>query len=626
VPPVHSPAPDRPPGPVGSPGSVRHLTPSRQPVGPVSQRDSKEGDERHKLTTVEGVAALSLDALSSVAYGPEAVVLALVPAGVAALRFTLPIAVAITVLLVVLVLSYRQVIAVHPDGGGAYAVAKKDLGRRVSLLAAASLVVDYVLTVAVSLSAGAASLASVFPAAAPHLLAICLAGLVLLTALNLLGVAESARFLMLPTLVFVISIFAVLLVGPFRPHPVAVIGTSLGSFSPVEGVGVVLVLKAFAAGCSALTGVEAIANGVPSFRNPAVRRAQRTELTLGLLLGIMLVGLAVLIRAHHVLPRGGVTVLAQLSAGAFGTGWPFYVSNLSVTLILALAANTSFGGLPVLMSLLARDHRLPHVFGLRAERPVYRYGVVALALMAGVLLAALGADTSRLLPLFAIGVFIGFTISQVGLVRHWTRSRPPRWQATAALNGLGAVLTAVAAVVFMASKFTDGAWLLLILIPVLMGLFTRVQHYYDTVAVELGIGRQPAHPDAQPGLVVVPVATINAATTRALSAARSLGDHVVAVTADTGADDLDDFQARWAEWNPGVQLVVLPSPNRGLVAPLLGYVKDRSAQGRQVTVLIVELQPRRRRYRILHNQRGLILATVLRARTDAIVATLPFRL
>jgi len=278
------------------------------------------------------------------------------------------------------------------------------------------------------------------------------------------------------------------------------------------------------------------------------------------------------------------------------------------------------------MSLLARDHRLPHVFGLRAERPVYRYGVVALALMAGVLLLALGADTSRLLPLFAVGVFIGFTISQVGLVRHWTRNRPPGWQATAALNGLGAALTAVAAIVFMASKFTQGAWLLLILIPVLMGLFTRVQRYYDTVAVELGIGRQPPRPAPQPGLVVVPVATINAATTRALSAARSLGDYVVAVTADTGADDLDDFQTRWADWNPGVQLVVVPSPNRGLVAPLLGYVKDRAAEGRQVTVLIVELQPRRRRYRILHNQRGLILATVLRARTDAVVATLPFRL
>ncbi|MGH3855252.1 MAG: amino acid permease, partial [Pseudonocardiaceae bacterium] len=240
------------------------------------------------------------------------------------------------------------------------------------------------------------------------------------------------------------------------------------SQQPVEALGVILVLKAFAAGCSALTGVEAIANGVPAFRAPAVARAQRTEVTLGILLGSMLVGLAVLIKLHHVVPRGNVTVLAQLSAGAFGTGWPFYVSNLSVTLVLGLAANTSFGGLPVLMSLLARDNRLPHLFGLRAERPVFRYGVSALALLAAVLLATIGADTTRLLPLFAIGVFIGFTISQTGLVHHWYLARTPGWRRRAALNGTGALLTAVAAIVFLASKFTQGAWLLLIIIPLLL--------------------------------------------------------------------------------------------------------------------------------------------------------------
>jgi len=570
------------------------------------------------------VAALSLDALSSVAYGPEAVVVALVPAGLSALRLTVPIAAAITVLLVVLVLSYRQVIAVHPDGGGAYAVAKKDLGRPMSLLAAASLVVDYVLTVAVSLAAGAASLASVFPSVSGHLLGVCLAGLAVLTAVNLLGVAESARALMLPTLVFVVSIFAVLIVGPFHAHPVAVIGTPLGPLQPVEGLGIVLVLKAFAAGCSALTGVEAIANGVPAFREPAVRRAQRTEVTLGLLLGIMLIGLALLIRAHAVVPRGGVTVLAQLTAGAFGTGWPFYVANLSVTLVLALAANTSFGGLPVLMSLLAKDNRLPHIFGLRAERPVYRYGVVALALLAGLLLIALGADTARLLPLFAIGVFIGFAISQGGLVRHWARSRPPRWWATATLNGTGAVLTAVAAVVFLLSKFTSGAWLLLLIIPGIMLLFDRIERYYAAVGVELGLGQLPPRP--RPGVVVVPVATITAATERVLSAARSYGEHVVAVTADTAPGTADALESQWAQWDPGVGLVVLPSPSRGLVGPLVTYVRDRIGEGLQVTVLIVELQPRRRRYEILHNQRGLVLATILRSRTDAVVATLPYRL
>jgi amino acid transporter len=277
-----------------------------------------EGSKDH-LTSFEGLAALSLDALSSVAYGPEAIVLVLVAAGTPALRLTLPVTLAIAGLLAVLVVSYCQVIAVHPTGGGAYAVAKKDLGATVSLLAAASLVVDYVLTVAVSLAAGAASLASAFPSLAHHLLAMCLTGLILITAVNLWGIAESARVLMLPMVAFLAAIFGVIIAGLLRSHPAAVVGTA----QPVrisEAIGVILILKAFSAGCSALTGIEAIANGVPAFRQPPARRAQRTELMLGALLGTMLIGLSVLIRREHVAPRGGVTVLAQLTAGSFGTG------------------------------------------------------------------------------------------------------------------------------------------------------------------------------------------------------------------------------------------------------------------------------------------------------------------
>ena len=375
--------------------------------------------------------------------------LVLVAAGSGALRFTLPLTLVITGMLALLVISYTQVIAAHPEGGGAYAVAKLNLGRIPALLAAASLFVDYVLTVAVSLAAGAASLGSVFPGLAHHLLLVGLIGLALLAAVNMFGIAESAKLLMLPAAVFIVSILAVIALGLFHPHPVATIGSSLGPIRPTTALGIVLILKAFASGCSAVTGVEAIANGVPAFRTPRVRTAQRTEVSLGVLLGVMLVGLAVLIRTHHVVPRGGVTVLAQLTAGAFGTGWPFYVSNLAVTLVLALAANTSFGGLPVLMSLLARDHRLPHLFYLRAERPVYRFGIVALALAASLLLIAVDAETARLIPLFTIGVFIGFTISQVGLVRHWHQTRPRRWQLRAAVNATGATMTAVAVVVFL---------------------------------------------------------------------------------------------------------------------------------------------------------------------------------
>ncbi len=583
-----------------------------------------EGDKDH-LTSLGGLAALSLDALSSVAYGPEATVLVLAGAGTSALRLTLPITVAIAGLLAVLVVSYRQVIAVHPDGGGAYAVGKKDLGATVSLLAAASLVVDYVLTVAVSLAAGAASLASAFPSLAHHLLALCLIGLLLITAVNLWGIAESARALMLPMVVFVCAVFGVIAVGLGRSHPAAVVGGA----QPIrvgEAVGVILILKAFAAGCSALTGVEAIANGVPSFREPRVKRAQRTELMLGVLLAGMLIGLAVLIHREHVAPRGGVTVLAQLTAGSFGTGWAYYATNIAVTVVLALAANTSFGGLPVLMSLLSADDRLPHLLGLRAERPVYRYGVVALAVLAALLLVAVDATTDRLIPLYAIGVFIGFTISQAGLVRHWYGGRPRGWALRAVLNGSGAVLTAVAAAVFVLSKFTSGAWVVVITVPALMLLFSRIENYYRAVGLELGVGWIPDRPRAAGSLVIVPVGGINRLTGYALRAALSLGDEVVAVSVHLAAERSAAFRAEWDAWNPGVRLDIIESPHRSLVHPILDYVLRAREGDRQVAVLIPEVEPRARRYRILQNQRGLLLATVLRARTDVLVCTLPYRL
>jgi len=583
-----------------------------------------EGNKGH-LTSFGGLAALSLDALSSVAYGPEAIVLVLAAAGTAALRLALPVTLAIVGLLVVLVVSYCQVIAVHPDGGGAYAVGKKDLGATVSLLAAASLVVDYVLTVAVSLAAGAASLASAFPPLRHYLLAMCLAGLTVITAVNLWGIAESARVLMLPMVVFLAAIFGVIVIGLVRSHPAAIVGTT----QPVrvsEAVGVILILKAFAAGCSALTGIEAIANGVPVFREPRARRAQRTELMLGALLGAMLIGLAVLIRREHVAPRGGVTVLAQLTAGSFGTGWAYYTASIAVTLVLALAANTSFGGLPVLMSLLSGDDRLPHLLGLRAERPVHRYGVALLAVLAGVLLIAVNADTARLIPLYAIGVFTGFTISQTGLVHHWYTQRSPRWLLRAALNGTGALLTATATIVFVATKFTSGAWVVVLIVPALMLLFSRIQNYYRAVGLELDLGRLPHRPQPASSLVIVPVGAISKLTERALQAALSLGDEVIAVSVHPEAGQGAAFRADWDRWNPGVRLDTLDSPHRSLVHPIVGYVRRAQQPGRQVAVLITEVQPRRWRYRILQNQRGLLLATVLRASTDAVICTVPYRL
>jgi amino acid transporter len=589
------------------------------------RRAGKHADEGHELGVLGGLAALSLDALSSVAYGPEAMALVLVAAGVGALHDIVPLTLVITGMLVLLVISYTQVIAAHPDGGGAYAVAKRNLGKWPSLLAAASLVVDYVLTVAVSLAAGAASLGSVFPGLSHHLLLVCLVALGILTAVNMFGITESAKLLMLPAAVFLISMGAMLVLGAVNFDPNTHIG-SAQRFPVTEALGIVLLLKAFAAGCSAVTGIEAIANGAPAFKEPRARYAQRTEISLGVFLAVLLVGIALMIHVHDVRPRGGVTMLSQLTAGAFGTGWPFYVSNLAVTAVLGLAANTSFGGLPVLMSLLARDHRMPHVFYLRAEKPVYRIGIAALAVAAAALLVAVNADTQRLIPLYAIGVFVGFTISQIGLVRHWRSERPTKWQIRAGLNGVGAVMTTVAVFVFLISKFLAGAWVVTIAIPLLMLLFANTESYYAKVATELRLGKTPPHPRRRQSVVVVPASTVNLLTEHAISAALSLGETVVAVAVAGDEEECAEIKRGWDDWESGVPIEVLLDSHRSLIRSVLRYVKSIEDEDATITVLIPEILPRKRRHEILHNQRGRLLGAVLKARTDVVIATLPFHL
>jgi hypothetical protein len=341
---------------------------------------------------------------------------------------------------------------------------------------------------------------------------------------------------------------------------------------------------------------------------------------------VMLIGIAALIRAHHVVPRGGVTILAQVSASAFGTGWPFYVSNLAVALVLGLAANTSFGGLPVLMSLLAKDHRLPHVFYLRAEKPVYRTGIVALTLAAVLLLIAVGAKTSRLIPLFTIGVLLGFTISQIGLVRLWVTQRSARWRLRAALNGTGALMTAVAVVVFLASTFLEGAWVVVLTIPLLIVLFSRIESYYAGVARELRLGKTPPQPRKHKSLVLVPTTMVNLLTQRALSAALSLGDSVVAIAVAGDEEESERIRHDWERWKCVVPIEVLIDPHRSLVRTVLQRVDEIETKDTIVTVLIAEIQPHKRRHEILHNQRGALLAAALKRRADVVIATLSFHL
>ncbi|MFC5895176.1 APC family permease [Streptomyces ramulosus] len=672
------------PAPAAAPPTAPAAAPQPAPGG------APPAAGRHRLTALTGLAALSLDALASVAYGPEAIVLVLAAAGARGLGFALPVTLAVVALLAVLVASYRQVIAAFPDGGGSYAVAGRYLGRRAALVAAASLILDYVLNVAVAVTAGVAALTSAVPSLHDHRLALCLAVLTVLTAVNLRGIADAARALLLPTAFFVVALLVLIAAGLCRDAPVSTAAAD-GHAAAVSGdattVGVLLLLKAFASGCSALTGVEALANAVPSFRAPAVRRARRAETALGALLGALLIGLAVLISRFGLRPVEGVTVLAQLADAALGHHAAFYAVQGATTVLLALSANTSFGGLPVLLKLLARDNYVPHVFGLRADRQggvfslfvgqvvasgavhrkaeprprtgrpwvgrqrrevrcwaprpreeredtpgVHRHGILALAVVAAALLIVSGGDTNALVPLFAIGVFVGFTLAQAGMVRHWRQVRGPRWRAKAVLGGLGAALTGVSAVVTAATKFADGAWLIVVALPLLVAVLGAVHRAYARIGDRLGVGRLPDAPHGGRSLVVVPVGALNRLTREALSAAACLGDEVRAVTV-CHPDPEDRARTAallrdWHRWDPGVALLPLHCARRTLGRPVAGYVRALAAAepGARVTVLIPEAEPDRLWHRLLQNQRGALVAHAVRRDTDAAVCRLRIRL
>jgi amino acid transporter len=583
---------------------------------------------KERITPVEGLSALSLDALTSVAYGPEAIIVVLAVAGSGGLHDILPITIVIVLLLAVLVFSYRQVIDAYPGGGGAYAVSRANLGTRASLVAGASLIVDYTLTVAVSIAAGVGALTSAFPSLTSATVPICLGILAVITLLNLRGLGETARAFLLPTMVFIVGLLAIIVVGLI--HPLALHdpqpGRSLLATHSLETVSVLLILKAFSAGCSALTGVEAIANGVPLFKEPRVVRAKRTELMLGVILGAMLLGLAVLASHWHIGPRSGQTVLSQIMADAVGRHWAYYVVSLTITLVLSLAANTSFGGLPVLASLLSRDDFLPHLFAQRGDRQVFANGIWALSILSAGLLIAVGGNTNSLIPLYAIGVFTGFTLAQTGLVVHWWRERPDKWRHRAAVNGLGATMTAIATVVFLFSKFLEGAWVVVVAVPTFVFLFARIHAYYVRAGHELGFGEFVVKPQAKHSLVIVPVTAVSRLTEHAISEALSLGEEVVAVTVvlDGGSEGdahAESLQHEWGQWDPGVALTVLHTDYASVVDPLCAFIDERRAEDdRQIVVLIPVVIPDRIRYRILHNQIDLVLSAALRSRPDVVVA------
>lgn len=583
---------------------------------------------KEQINPFEGLSALSLDALTSVAYGPEAIIVVLAVAGTGALHLILPITIAIIVLLAILVTSYRQVIDAYPGGGGAYAVSRANLGVNASLVAGAALVVDYTLTVAVSIAAGVASLTSAFPSLAPYTVALCLGVLAVITLLNLRGLGDSARAFLLPTFMFIIGLLTVIAVGLIHPLGLheSQPGHSLLSSHGLQVISVLLILKAFSAGCSALTGVEAIANGVPLFKQPRAQRAKRTELMLGVVLGAMLLGLAVLAHRWHIGPRSQETILSQIMGMAVGRHWAYYVVSITITIVLALAANTSFGGLPILGSLLARDNFLPHLFGLRGDRQVFNSGIWVLAVLSAGLLVAVGGNTNELIPMFAIGVFTGFTLSQSGLVVHWWHERPARWQYRAVVNGTGAIVTAAATVIFLVTKFVGGAWIVVVAVPTFMFLFMRIHAYYAHVAAAIGIGEIPKAPVGKKTVIIVPIVNVSELTRFAIGEALSLSHDVVAISVVLEEGDEDhqhctSLELDWRRWNPGPELQILHTEYTSVVTPISDFIdRERSKHHQQIVVLIPVLAPGKLRHRILHNQLDLVLNSELRKRTDIVVA------
>ena len=584
---------------------------------------------RHeRLSKTVALAVFSSDAMSSVAYATEEILLILVLAGTAAAHLTVPIALAIAGLLVVVSVSYQQTIHAYPSGGGSYIVARANLGPTAGLIAAGALLIDYVLTVSVSVAAGVAALTSAVPWLLTHRV---LLGIVFTAAIayaNLRGVRESGRVFAVPTYLFIVTFGALVGTGLVR----WLTGTLPPAAAP-EAVATTqtltwfLVLRAFASGCTALTGVEAISNGVPAFKPPEARNAAITMGWMAAVLGTLFIGVSVLASALGITPLADETVVSQVARRLFGDGFPYYLVQGSTTLILVLAANTSFADFPRLNSLLARDRYAPRQFRTLGDRLVFSNGILILAGLAAALIVVFGGDTHALIPLYAVGVFISFTLSQAGMVRHWLTDGGAGWRWRLGVNGLGALVTGAVTVVIAVTKFTHGAWIVVFLIPLLVLGFRAIHRHYDTVAEELSLEHLVEEPPVS-NTVLVLVGDLHMGVVKALRYAQSLSSSPKAVYVELDPSATARLEERWSKGGCGVPLVVLASPYRSMLRPLLDYVgriRERDANS-VVTIVIPEFVPRRWWQHLLHNQTALLVKGALLFRRGVVVVDVPFHL
>ncbi|GCE28469.1 amino acid permease [Dictyobacter alpinus] len=603
--------------------------------------------EHERLTKVKALAVLSSDAISSVAYATEACMGILIFAGLSSLHMILPISIAIIVLLAIVAVSYSQTIPAYPGGGGSYIVAKDNLGTNAGLIAAAALLIDYVLTVSVSVASGVQNLSSIpffHFLNAPHLEAFLDVGLVIIiTVVNLRGVRESGSIFAIPTYFFIVSAFFMIAVGLFeafvlhhQPLVASFHTINNQAVHATEGISVFLILRAFASGCSAMTGVEAISNGVPAFKKPEAKNARTTLFWMASILGLLFGGITILTLTNGIAPdpSGTQTVIAQLAAHIFSGPLAFFfpLFQLGILLILTLAANTSYADFPRLASLLARDNFLPHQFAFRGDRLAFSIGIVSLAIMASILLLVFDGSVDHLIDLYAVGVFLSFTLSQSGMVLHWWRLRTEQksWLRSAIINGTGALTTALVAIIIASTKFVSGAWIVVILIPLLVLMFMGIHAHYKRVERERTTNI-PARPADIKHLFIVPIAGMDRVSIQSLSYARSITDNVIAVHVAMDSDDEQRVRAAWKQWRPNIgvdektELIIIESPYRSLTRPLLTYIDTvhELYSDYTLTVLLPEFIVGHLWEHILHNQTALSLKAALLFRPGIIVTSVP---
>ena len=590
-----------------------------------------------KLPKWKALAIFSSDALSSVAYGPEQILLVLSIPGLVAYGFLGPIALAILALLFIVTISYSQVAKVNPGGGGSYSVAIKNLGEIPALVAASALFADYTLTVAVSVSAGTVAIISAFPQFAHHEVMIDLLVLLgILMIVNLRGVRESSTAFVFPTYAFILGILMLIISGVYQAL------TGVAPIIPQESLQrqfdwtmLGLILRAFANGCSSMTGVEAISNGVPMFKKPEVKNAQVTTYLMSGLLGLMFLGITFLLMHYHINPLAEVTALSQLAEITLGRGWIYYYIQITTMLILYLAANTSFNGLPPLLSILAKDGYMPRYLGARGERLNFSNGIILLTIIAAILIVLYQGNIEHLISLYAIGVFLSFTIAQAGMVVHWHREKTSGWFPRAMLNAFGAIVTGIIVLIIGFTKFIYGAWLVVIFIPFMVKTFKQIKSHYMDMAEQLHLPVSELNPDIEANLkigkniVIMPIASPTLLVAETMKYAKSISTDILVINVVTDEATGQKNQAKWQNWNPGVELITIYSPYRRVNRPILNFINEVASKKNPedfITVLIPEFETKKWWHRVLHNQTGFILRTLLILKENVIVTTIPFHL